>query len=344
MIRPAGIVLAVVLTATPAAGGAHALLWQTNAWGDDIHLIDPNDLRVVERIVVGPHPHGIAVPRIADTVFVTLERNGEARGELLWIDAASLRVRHRIRVGPEPHQIAVTPDGRWVYVPCRDGSYWVVDAERKAVVKRIHTGGRPHNTTVSPDGRFVFLSPMGEAGTVTIVEVGAGHRVVGRIPFADSVRPPAISADGTRFFQHVDGLNGFQVADVASRRVVATARHGTTLGWLQLRPVRLGWLGPDGLARCHGLAVRPNRADIWSVCARFAAIHALDDAGYPERAVIELPAKGYWLTFSPDGRLAFIALSEVDAVAVVDASRRRLVGRVAVGRGPKRNLVIRSAR
>lgn len=31
---------------------------------------------------------------------------------------------------------ATTPNGRWVYVPCRDEHYRVVDAERREVVAR----------------------------------------------------------------------------------------------------------------------------------------------------------------------------------------------------------------
>jgi DNA-binding beta-propeller fold protein YncE len=295
---------------------------------------------VVRRLVVGPNPHGIAAPNRFRTVFVALERNGHPRGEVLWIDPISLRIEHRLDVGPEPHQLAATPDGRWLYVPCRDGHYWVVDAEERRVETKIRTGGRPHNTTASPDGRFMFLSAMGTPGAVTIVDVRAGHRIVGRIPFADSVRPAAISADGRRLFQHVDGLNGFQVADIGARRVIATVRHSTRLGWFLLRPRRLGWLGGGGLERCHGLAVRPDQVEVWSACADYLAIHGLEGTDYPERAVVTLPANAYWLTFSADGRLAFVALSERDEVAAVDAANRRIVRRIPVGRGPKRNLVI----
>ena len=44
--------------------------------------------------------------------------------------------------------------------------------------------------------------------------------MIGEIPFGDSVRPPAISSDEKRFFQNVDNLMGFQVADIAKREVV----------------------------------------------------------------------------------------------------------------------------
>ena len=57
---------------------------------------------------------------------------------------------------------------------------------------------------------------------VTIVGIAAGHRVVGDILFAASVRPSALASDG-RPYRHVDGSNGFQVADVRRRRRGAEA-------------------------------------------------------------------------------------------------------------------------
>ena len=204
-----------VALGAPATAGP--LLWQTNSEGDDIHVFDIESHRLVRRVVVGPEPHGIAAPDDARVVYVTLEANDRPRGELLWIDPRTYRIRHRMEICREPHAIATTRDGRWIYVPCRDEHYWVVDAERRAIAARIRTGGRPHNVQISRDGRLALLSPMGasigNAGHVSVVDVEAGHEVVGEIAFAGSVRPSALSLDG-RLFQYVDGLNGFQVADV----------------------------------------------------------------------------------------------------------------------------------
>jgi DNA-binding beta-propeller fold protein YncE len=330
----------VALAVVAASGSAPArpLLWQTSSEGDDIHVFDLESRDLVRRLVVGPEPHGIAAPTDAGVVYVALEANDHPRGELLWIDPRAYRIEHRMEICREPHAIATTPDGRWIYVPCRDGHYWVVDAERREVVTRIRTGGRPHNVRISHDGRLALLSPMGEAARVAIVDVAAGHEVVGEIAFAASVRPSALSRDG-RLFQHVDGLNGFQVGDVRSHELVATVEHGTPLGWLLAHP-QLGWLGPSGLQRCHGLAIRPGREEIWSACGASVTIHDIADPSYPELARVPFASKAYWLTFSPDGRWAVVALSGADQVAVVDAESREVVSRLPTGSAPKRNLVI----
>lgn len=337
------MVRALALTLTIAMiGDSHAeqFLWQTNSEGDDVHVIRVSDWEVIGRIEVGPQPHGIAAPMDARVVFVSLEANGEEHGALLWIDPRRHVVEHRIPVGREPHAIAATPDGRWVYVACRDGTYWIVDADARSVVTKVRTGGRPHNVQASADGRFMYLSPMGSPpAAVTVVDVVADHKVVGVIPYSDSVRPSALSPDGILLFQHVDGLNGFEVAETESRRMFARIEHSSELGWrLPIR--RVGFMSLKGLSRCHGLAVRPDQEEVWSTCGENLAIHGASQPAFEEVAIVRLSGKGYWLTFSPDSRYGFVALSERNAVAVVDSATRDVIRRIAVGNAPKRNVVL----
>jgi len=343
-VKVRALLVSLILGATVGSPAAAQLeLWQTNSRGDDIRVFDVETRRLLRRIVVGPEPHGLAAPREARVVYVTLEANDRPRGELLWIDPRTYRVRHRMKLCREPHAIATTPDGRFVYVPCRDEHYWVVDAAAGEVVTRIHTGGRPHNTRISRDGRWAFLSPMGASATVTVVDIAAGHEVADEIHFSGSVRPSALAADARRLFQHVDGLNGFEVADVLQRRVVATVEHRAPLGWFMLHP-QAGWIGWEGLQRCHGLAIRPDQTEIWSVCGAGVTVHDLARPGFEEIAHIRLEHKGYWITFSPDSRFAFVAQSDAGRVAVLDAEAKRVVAHLDAGAGPKRNLVIDRSR
>ncbi|MBA19850.1 MAG: hypothetical protein CMJ97_00300, partial [Planctomycetes bacterium] len=239
--------LAVLIFSMQAASAAgKQYLWQTNAYGDDVHVIEVGTNKVIKRIVVGPEPHGIAAPDDASVVYIAIEAFKKPRGELVWVNPRTYEVEHRLTIGPKPNQLACTPDGRWVYVPCNDGHYWVIDGESRKVVTKIKTGGRPHNTQASRDGRWMYLSPMGNPKRVTIVDVKAGHKVAGHIPFSHSVRPPALSADNKRYFQNIDGLIGFEVADIAQRKVVARIEH----------KIPEKYAGKS--SRCHGLAIRPD--------------------------------------------------------------------------------------
>jgi DNA-binding beta-propeller fold protein YncE len=334
-----GFMLLLCLVVQSGLAGAVPYLWQTNSAGNDVYIYELETFLLFKQLVVGPKPQGIAAPDDAHVVYISLEDKASKRGELLWVDPQSFTILHRLPVGPKPHAIATTPDGRWVYVSCRDSHYWVIDAQSKTVATRIYTGGRPHNTVASRDGRHMYLSPMGLTKRVTIVDVEAGHRVVGHIPFGGSVQASALSADQTLFLQQVDGLNGFQVADIAQHSVIATIVHSTTLGGL-IPVKRLGWLTPQGFKRCDGLAIRPDQREIWSVCAENLTIHALRPPDFPERHTLQLADRGQWLTFTPDSRYAFVALTGRDQVAVVDTETKAVVRHLDAGKAPKRNLVI----
>ena len=64
---------------------------------------------------------------------------------------------------------------------------------------------------------------------------------------------------------------------------------------------------------------------------------------FSESVVIELPGSGYWVTFSPDGRYGFVALSDRDEVAVADTASKRVVRYLDAGKAPRRNLILEYA-
>ena len=47
-------------------------LWQTNSYGDDVHVIEVGTNKVLKTIVVGPEPHGIAAPDDASVVYIAI--------------------------------------------------------------------------------------------------------------------------------------------------------------------------------------------------------------------------------------------------------------------------------
>jgi YVTN family beta-propeller protein len=306
------------------------LLWQTNSYGDDVHVIDVATNKVVKKLTVGPQPHGIAAPDDAHVVFVAIEAFKKRLGELIWVDPRTYKIIHRMTIGPKPNQLACTPDGRWVYVPCADGHYWVIDARDRTVVTKIQTGGRPHNTQASRDGKRMYLSPMGSPKKVTIVDVAAGHKVIGHIPFGSATRPPALEANQKRFFQHVDGLVGFEVADIEARKVTHRVKHKI--------PDKYKGKG----SRCHGLAIRPDQKEIWSCNVEHKTVHIHDitKPDCPEIAAVPMIGRVYWLTFSPDSKFAYLAVRSESKTCVVDTATKKIVAHVKVGNTPKRNLVI----
>lgn len=338
MLRVCILIVTCVLT---TSSFARPLLWQTHTDDEFLYLFDLEPFDLKHKIHVGPSAHGIATPDDASMVYVTIEKKGEPHGEVLWIDPTSKSIIYRLKVGPMPHEIDITPNGRWLYVPCGDGNYWVVDTTLRQVVKKIETGKRPHNTQVSRDGRYMFLSPLGKPGEVTVVDIAANHTVVGTISFSGSARPAALSANGKLLFHHVDGLVGFQVADTSQLKVIDTIRHSYDLGWLILYK-RQGSksLTTKGFRYCHGLGLRPDQHEIWSVCEENLAIHDALEPDYKETHLLELKGAGYWISFSLDSRFAFVSLAKLNQIAVFDTKTKKIIKYLKTGKGPKRSLVI----
>ena len=213
----------------------------------------------------------------------------------------------------------------------------IIDIETKQLVKRLVVGPEPHGIAAPKKTNVVYIS------------VEHNHQVVGTIEFSDSLRPPALMANQQYYFQHVDGLNGFEVANIPKREVTARIHHNNTLGYFT-GIKRLGWINADGLHRCHGLAIRRNQSEIWSTCGHHLNIHSLtghtleknqqENFTYPETHHINLKDDGYWLTFSPNDRFAFIALRDANEVVMIDTTSKETITHLIVGEKPKRNLVI----
>lgn len=319
-----------VLSSAAAAADVQRQLWVTNAYGDDVNVFEVGTWKLLKTIKVGPNPHGISATADGKTVHIALENFGGKEGELLWVDTATGDIKGRVKVGPKPNENECTPDGKWIYVPCEDGLYWVVDGENKKVATKIDTGGRPHNTTISSDGKRMYLSPMGAPKKVTIVDIGAGHKVIGEIPFDNSVRPPAISSDETLFFQNIDGLIGFQVADIASRKVIKTVAE------------KLDEDKKDVPTRSHGLCVRPDQKEIWSCNVEHDTVHMheMTSGNYDEIKRIKMPGRIYWVTFTPDSKWGFVSVRSKSQVAVIDCQTKEIVKLLDAGKEPKRTQVI----
>ena len=151
----------VFLSVTAQAADKQRQLWITNAYGNDVHIYEVDSWKLIRQFKVGSNPHGISATADGRTAHIAIENFGSPEGELIWIDTQTGKITDRIAVGPKPNENECTPDGKWIYVPCNDGQYWVIDGEKKTVVAKIKTGGRPHNTTVSANGKRMYLSPGG---------------------------------------------------------------------------------------------------------------------------------------------------------------------------------------
>jgi len=303
-------------------------LYVANSLGNDIHVIDTATNKVIKRVEVGPQPHGLVATARGDRLFLTIENTTGDEGELVWFDPGRDTVTRRMTIGPRPNQLACTPDGKIVYVPCDDASWWVIDTAEGKVLHKIPTGGRPHNTLCSTDGKRMYLGPKGSYHV--LIADAMTHKLIGEIPLSDAPRPIVLSKDEQRLYANVDTLIGFEVVDVEKRRVIHRIEADVPTELLRKS------------SRSHGIGLRPDQKELWMCDVYHDRTYVFDITVDPPKQThtVVMKGGGYWMCFSPDGKNCYVSERIGDSVAVIDSATKKTVARIEVGKAPKRVLVV----
>jgi len=303
---------------------------QTNAAGDDTHVIDPATNKVVGIITDIEVAHGVTSAPDGSRLYLS----DESLETLDVVDARTLRVTHRIGLSGRPNNVTISKDGRKVYVGIAQGSgaVDVIDTVTLTNVKSIPVKGAVHNVYVTPDGKFVVSGSIG-ARTISIVDA-VSETLTRTIAMTAGIRPMAFDThpDGTtrNIYVQLSDFHGFAVVDFASGKETARIEHPAIAG-VEAHT--------DGLqtAPAHGLAVTPDGKSLWSTSKvyGYAYVHALADLKEIGRVFVGQHPE--WLTFTPDGKLAYVAAAGDNMVFVIDTKSLKEVARIPVGQVPKRN-------
>jgi DNA-binding beta-propeller fold protein YncE len=212
-------------------------------------------------------------------------------------------------------RMAVSPDGKTLYVPASGAPKWyVVDASSGGLITTIDKTGTPHNTIISSDGRYAYLASQGRQ-TPLITVVDARTHVIAREigPFGDVVRPFTINGAQTLVFANVNNLLGFEVADLAS---------GKVLHRIEVKGVPVANSPVHGTPS-HGIAMTADEKEIWVADNTNHELHIFDATVMPptQKASIDVRDEPGWIAFSLDGRTAFASTGDM-----IDVQTRRIVG------------------
>jgi YVTN family beta-propeller protein len=300
-------------------------LYVGNSQGNTVSVIDLSSLKKIEDLTVGQHVHCIALTPDGRRLFTT----SEVDHTLVISDTATKQIIATVKLPGKPNECAVTPNGRYVTVPIRDGdSVAIVDVPQAKIVKVLPIK-EPHNSVNIGSNRYTYVSSMGshEIDVIDLEKLDySAHIPVGGRP-----RPFVVSKDGRTMYVAVSDLHGFNVVDIASKkvtdRVEMPSEHPGP-------PRPREFETPDTFT--HGLALTPDETEVW-------VTSLLDDSIY----IYDLKAKKFtgplktgdgpnWVVFSPDGKYACVSSTDSDDVSLFSVKERREVARVKVGKVPKR--------
>ena len=308
----------------------HVRVIQTNAAGDNTHVIDPATNAVVGIINDIEVPHGVTSAPDGSRLYIS----DESLETLDVVDARTLHVTQRIRLSGRPNNVAISKDGRRVYVGIAQGSgaLDVIDTVTLANVKSIPVKGAVHNVYVTPDGRWVISGSIG-ARTISIVDAGT-ETLTRTIELDAGIRPMAFDThpDGStrNIYVQLSNFHGFAVVDFATGKETARIEHPAVSGVDAHK---------DGLqgAPAHGLGVTPDGRAIWTTSKvyGYAYVYSLPDLKEIGRVFVGQHPE--WVTFTPDGRFIYVAAAGDNMVFVIDVKTLKEVARIPVGQVPKRN-------
>lgn len=325
------VVLIALLAAPLWSQPPRAVIVQTNAAGDNIHLIDPATNTVVGEIGGIEVNHGVTAAPDGSRFYVS----NEADHTLDVVDGRTLKVTNKIALSDRPNNLAIARDGSRVYVAiiASPGGVDVIDTAALKRVKTIPTRGGIHNTFATPDGQFIVAGSI--AGrNLTVIDTKTDEPAWSLF-FDNGVRPIGFetNADGStrRMFVQISNFHGFYIVDFAQRREVGRI----TLP--ELPKDQQNWDTLQG-SPSHGIAVTPDGRTLW-VCSKVN--HAVYAYALPDLKLLGGVTVGHhpdWLTFSPDSRRVYVANAGSNSVSVVDVASRKEIARVPVGQVPKRNI------
>ncbi len=309
---------------------AQARIIQTNSRGDTVHIIDPATQKVVAEIKGVPVNHGAAFAPDGSRFYIT----SEAKRTVEVIDAKSLQSIKSIPLSGRPNNIAITPNGRKVYVAIRTepGGVDVIDTVALERTKTVPTQGGMHNPFATPDGKHILAGATG--GQHLLVIDAVTDEPLWRL-FDRGVRPIAIETkpDGStnRLFVQLTNLNGFAVVDFATRKVVRE---------VTLPEVPLAERGGNSDAPSHGIGIAPDGKTLWVNTRRNNYVYVYSMPNLEYLGGVKTGNNPNWLTFSPDSKYVYVAVSGANETMVIDVASRTRVTGIPVGPNPQRNITV----
>jgi len=329
--RPLTLVL--LLTALLAAPAAAGTLVVANKSDATVSLVDTASGEVVATLPTGNGPHEVAVSPDGETALVTDYGTRGAPGSTLTvIDLPGKRVAKTIDLGEHtrPHGVAFLPGGGRAAVTTEGSkSLVVVDLEAGKVAIAISTGAEvSHMVALSPGGERAYVANIG-SGSATVIDL-AGGKKVGDVVTGEGAEGIAVTADGRVWVSNREA-GTVSVIDPETLKVAATI---PSPGF----PIRAE-ATPDGR---HVLVTNAEAGTLSVVdAAKGEVVRTVEldlAASDPEGRLFGDRFGGssvpIGVEIAPDGKTAWIAHSNADAVQVLDLETWKPTGILEAGKEP----------
>lgn len=285
---------------SPAVAKHLHRVYVPNRSSNDVWVIDPTSLKVIDKFKVGVHPQHVVPSWDLKTLWVNNNAEGRNDGSVTPIDPTTGKPGKTIPVD-DPYNMYFTPDGSAAII--------VAEARKRldfrhpqtmAMKYSIDTPNCPgiNHADFSIDGRYaIFTCEYGGAvAKVDLVEKKvAGYLKLSKGGMPQDVR---ISPDGKLFYVADMKAEGVFVID--GDKLVEIGHIKTGLGTHGLYPSRNGaklYVANRGVARVYGPPKGKGTVSIIDFASRtVTATWEIPGGGSPDMGNVSIDGKQLWLS------------------------------------------------
>lgn len=285
---------------SPALAGHRELVYVPHVQSNDIYVIDPKTLKVIDKYKVGLNPQHVVPSWDMQTLWVTNNAERTTKGTLTPIDPKTGKAGKDIVVH-DPYNMYFSPDGQNAIV--------VEEAEKRLAFRDpktmefryfIETPGCKgiNHADFSIDGKWAIFTCEfgGSLAKIDLVE----RKVVGYIKLSRGGMPQdiRISPDGKKFYVADMRADGIFVIDGESFKEVGFVKTGK--GAHGLYPSRDGkklYIANRGSNKIHGDPRGPGGVSVMDFATeKIEATWLIPGGGSPDMGNVTADGKQLWLS------------------------------------------------
>jgi YVTN family beta-propeller protein len=233
------------------------------------------------------------------------------------IDTATSQVVATVAfpAGSAPYSVAISPDLKKVYVTSMDAwsgcgtnaGVYVIDTATNALGSgHIAVGCEPTGIAITPDGRYAYVANQLDS-TISVIDTNAGTvSTTISLPSGTTLANIAIAPDGKHAYATAPGPGAVIVVDTATNAAVGA-------------PIVVG-------GAALGLAVSPDGSQVYVANNdNLGSVSVIDTATNTVVTTFSGLSYPFAVTFSPDGKLAYVTGGGSAFLAIIDTASQTVV-------------------
>ena len=285
---------------SPALAGHRELVYVPHVQSNDVYVIDPKTLKVIDKYKVGLNPQHVVPSWDMQTLWVTNNAERTTKGSLTPIDPKTGKPGKEIPVH-DPYNMYFSPDGQHaIVVEEAEKQLNFRDArtmEHRYYIKTPRCAGINH-ADFSVDGRYAIFTCEFSKGLTKIDLVE--KKVVGHIILSKGGMPQDIrsSPDGRRWYVADMKADGVFIIDFDSFREVGFLETGKgTHGLYPSRDGKKLYIANRGSNVIHGKKGGPGSVSVLDFATeKIDATWPIPSGGSPDMGNVSADGRQLWLS------------------------------------------------